>query len=607
MRQAGREEGDERELDDTALEQERGADEDDGHPELGGADIAGEVFVVDADRRQPGPPAAGEVVVEAAWRGEHPECLERGDERKREQAGAEAAGVRERVGGHAGKVDVQWPAGKVQFVPTSVDQFAPDLLIGIDREAPEPLRDQLERALRDAIRDGRLHAGTKLPSTRALATELGLSRGVVVEAYAQLTAEGYLVARQGAPTRVAAVTATGAADAPPRIPGPGAADPEVAAAIAHARRSWTGGETPRYDLRPWAPDLSAFPRADWVGALRAVLRDAPDAALGNPTDPRGARELRAALAGYLGRSRGVATDAERVVVTGGMTGGVVALAAVLRARGIERVAVEDPGFTVHQLMLRRAGLETVPLPVDERGLDVGALAHSDAEAVLVAPAHQYPTGAVLGPERRTALLAWARERDALILEDDYDGEYRYDREPIGALQGLDPARVVYLGSASKMLAPALRLGWAALPADLVGGVALQAAASGGAPMLDQLALARIVEQGRLDRHLRRMRPVYRARREALRRALAEQLPDARITGIAAGLSFLLLVDGLDEERACAEAGGRGIAVWALGSFRATPPGDGDATGLVIGYGALPEAAARRAVAELAEAVSRARR
>lgn len=284
-----------------------------------------------------------------------------------------------------------------------------------------------------------------------------------------------------------------------------------------------------------------------------------------------------------------------------MTGGVAAVAAALRAGGVRRVAVEDPGFSIHRLLLARAGLAPVPVPVDAAGIDVGALARTEAQAVLVAPAHQYPTGAVLAPERRTALLAWAREHDAIVLEDDYDGEYRYDREPVGALQGLDPERVVYLGSASKMLAPALRLGWAALPPALVQDVALAAASAGGAPMLDQLALADIIERGELDRHLRRMRPVYRARREALLRAIAAELPTARVTGIAAGLSFLLLVDGLDEAAACAAAGERGIAVWGLGSFRAAPA-PGDATGLVIGYGGLPEAAARRAVSALAEAV-----
>ncbi len=481
------------------------------------------------------------------------------------------------------------------------DQFAPDLLVGIDRDAPEPLRAQLERALRDAIREGRLHAGTKLPSTRALAGELGLSRGVVVEAYAQLVAEGYLVARQGAPTRVAAVTAAGAADvAPPaRL---GSADADAAAAVAHARRSWIGSATPTYDLRPWAPDLGAFPRAAWASSVRTVLRKAPDAMLGNHVEPRGAAELRVVLAAYAGRSRGVATNADRMVITGGITGAVSAIGGALRSRGVRRIAIEDPGFTVHRLLLARAGLEVLSMPVDEDGIDVDALAASDAQAVLVAPAHQYPLGAVLAPERRTALLAWARERDALVIEDDYDGEYRYDREPVGALQGLDPERVVYLGSVSKMLAPALRMGWAALPGDLVLDVGLRVTAAGGTPMLDQLTLADFIDRGELDRHLRRMRPVYRGRREALLTAIAEELPSARVVGIAAGLSFTLLIDGLDEAAACVEAGRRGIAVWGLGSFRGEPAED-DPTGLIVGYGALPEAAARRAVAELAAAMS----
>ncbi|MBJ7329654.1 MAG: PLP-dependent aminotransferase family protein, partial [Solirubrobacteraceae bacterium] len=384
---------------------------------------------------------------------------------------------------------------------------------------------------------------------------------------------------------------------------PAAATPAAERALVHSRPNWATGAVPQIDLRPWAPDLSAFPRAAWGASIRSVLRTAPDHELGNHLDLFGAPALRASLAAYLGRSRGVATTADRIVVTCGMTQGVAAVAAALHARGVARIAIEDPGFSVHRLMLESGGLRTIPIPVDGDGLDVDALARSDAEAVLVTPAHQYPRGAVLAPERRTALLAWARERDAFVLEDDYDGEYRYDREPVGALQGLDPDRVIYLGSASKMLAPALRIGWAAVPAGLATEVAMRRAIAGGGSWLDQLALADLIERGELDRHLRRMRPRYRRRRELLLAAIGELLPDARVVGVAAGLSFLLLLPDLDEAAVTAAAGERGIAVWGLGHFWARDGADGAReTGLVVGYGALPEAAARRAIGELADVI-----
>jgi GntR family transcriptional regulator/MocR family aminotransferase len=452
-------------------------------------------------------------------------------------------------------------------------QFALDLLVPLDR-ASGRLHRQIERGLRDAIRSGRLVPGTALPSTRAVARELGVSRGVVTEAYAQLVAEGYLVARQGAPTRVA--------EAP---------EPAPPAGRAPRRPS-----PPPYDLMPGRPDLAAFPRDAWLAATRRALRRAPDAALGYP-DPRGAPELRAAVAAYLGRARAVAPDPERTVVCNGVTQGIVLLARLLRERGERTIAVEDPGFHLHRWSLERAGLRPVGVPVDGEGLDVEALAATGTRAVLTTPAHQMPTGVVLSPERRAALIAWADAVDGLVIEDDYDAEYRFDRGPVGALQGLAPERVVYAGSASKSLAHGLRLGWLVLPERLAAPAAFERLAmDGGGPVLEQLALADLVARGDLDRHLRRTRREYRRRRAALLAALAEHLPGAEVTGVAAGLhALVLLPDGVDEEALLQRAAAAGVAVQGLGSLRVASRGR---PGLVIGYAHLPPPAIARAVAAL---------
>jgi GntR family transcriptional regulator / MocR family aminotransferase len=388
-----------------------------------------------------------------------------------------------------------------------------DLLIAVQRDGERPLREQLERQLREAIRRGVLHAGTSLPSTRALATDLEISRGVVVEAYAQLVAEGFLVARAGAATRVAQVTHHDPPTPPePRVPPP-----------------------VRFDFRTEAADLSAFPRRAWLAALRDTVAEAPDLAFGYG-DRNGAPALRATLAAYLGRARGVAAEPELIVVTTGITQAVAVLARALRRSGVERVGVEDPGFPVHRMVFAREGLRVVPLPVDDGGLVVEALDDAHVGAVLTTPSHQFPLGMALAPERRAGLMEWAAARDGWILEDDYDGEYRFDREPVGALQALAPARVVYLGSASKTLAPALRLGWAVVPRGLIDAVGdAKVLADSGSPQLDQLALARFIERGELDRHLRRMRVSYRRRRDTLVAALGEHLPELEIQGIPAGL------------------------------------------------------------------------
>jgi GntR family transcriptional regulator / MocR family aminotransferase len=454
---------------------------------------------------------------------------------------------------------------------------APELLLRLDQRGG-PLRAQLEDQLRDAVRAGRLRAGVALPSSRALARDLGVSRGVVVEAYAQLAAEGYLVARQGAPTRVSEAA----------TPGSGAAPPPA------------GERPPRFDLRTGRPDVSLFPRAAWLASLRRALRDAPDARL-DYGDPRGAPELRSALARYLGRVRGVACDPERVVVTSGMAQGMALFARALRAGGARRLAMEDPSSAPGRGQLASNGLKIVAIPVDEEGLQTGALERADRiDAVMVTPAHQFPLGVVLAPERRAALLDWAARAGAVVLEDDYDAEYRYDRQPVGAVQGLGPELVTYAGSTSKTLAPGLRLGWLVTPERLVGAITdAKERDDLGTPVVEQLALADFLERGELDRHLRRTRSVYRARRDAMVEALGRLLPDCRPTGVAAGLHLVVhLPAGVDEQAVLEAARARGLGLAGISEHRVVP----GPPALLLGYGRIAEPAIEPAVRALADSL-----
>jgi GntR family transcriptional regulator/MocR family aminotransferase len=429
--------------------------------------------------------------------------------------------------------------------------------------------------LRDAIRAGWLGPGTALPSSRALARELGVSRGVVVEAFAQLAAEGYLVARQGAPTRVSEAAS----------PGPGAA-PAAA-----------GERPPRFDFRTGRPDVSLFPRTAWLASLRRGLRDAPDARF-DYGDPRGAPELRGALARYLGRVRGVACDPERVVVTSGMAQGMALFARALPPGAARRIAMEDPSSAPGRAQLASNGLEIVPIPVDRSGLEVERLTAVDA--VMVTPAHQFPLGVVLAPDRRAALLDWAARTGAVVLEDDYDAEYRYDRQPVGAVQGLAPDLVAYAGSISKTLAPGLRLGWLVVPERLLDAVtAAKASDDLGTPVVEQLALADFLERGELDRHLRRTRAVYRDRRDALVGALERLLPQCAIAGVAAGLHLVVrLPAGTDEQAVLDAARSRGVGLSGISEHRIKP----GAPALLLGYGRLPEPTVEPAVRALADSL-----
>ena len=448
-------------------------------------------------------------------------------------------------------------------------------------------RAQLEHHLRDAVRSGRLPAGTRLPPSRALAADLGVSRGVVVDAYGQLVAEGWLRARRGAGTVVAPAPVTA-----PATPAP--APPRPAAALAAVE------PPPAYDLRSGRPDLSAFPRAAWHAALGRALRTLPEAALGYG-DPAGHAGLRAALAAHLARGRDVRCHPGQLVVCGGVSGGLATVLCALRARGARRVAVEDPGWRGQRAAIAHAGLEAVPVPVDDDGLVVAALP-DDVDAVCVTPAHHFPLGVVLAPGRRAELVAWARARDAILLEDDYDAEYRYDRAPVGALQALAPDRVVYAGSASKTLAPALRLGWVVAPERLAAEVAaVHHAAQRGLPVIDQAAFADLLERGEVDRHLRRMRRRYRVRRDVLTAALARHAPMLDVGGAAAGLQLLAwLPPDADEAAVAAAALRRGVAVDRLGHRgvrTAHPPA------LILGYAALAEPALERAAQLLGQAVT----
>ena len=452
-----------------------------------------------------------------------------------------------------------------------------ELLVALDRRAGGSLRAQVEQQLRAAVRAGSLAPGTALPSTRALARDLGVSRGVVVEAYDQLVAEGYLASRQGAPTRVADAAFQ-----------PAGAAPEPAAERA-----------PRYDFRPGAPDVALFPRTRWVASLRRALLDAPDARL-DYGDPRGAPELRAALVRYLGRVRGVTADPGRVIVTSGMAQGMGLLGRVLTERGARRLAIEDPSSAPSRVQLAGTGLDLVPIDVDECGLRVDPLDDIAPDAVAVTPAHQFPTGVVLAPDRRVALAEWAVRAGAFVLEDDYDAEYRYDRSPVGAVHGLAPDHVVYAGSVSKTLAPALRLGWLVAPERLAGAIAAAKASNDlGTPVVEQLALADFIERGELDRHLRRTRGTYRRRRDALVAALARHLPGCAPEGVAAGLHLVVrLPDDADEAAVLDRARSTGVAAQGLAehAIRPRPPA------LLLGYGRIAEPAIEPAVRALAAAV-----
>ena len=391
-----------------------------------------------------------------------------------------------------------------------------------------------------------------------------------------MIAEGWLIAQQGSGTRVA------------RRAEPRRAAPAAPRARPTLRR-------PTYGLLPGSPNLAEFPRTQWLTAARRALTAAPHDAFGYG-DPLGRLELRTALADYLARVRGVYAEPERVVICSGFHHGLTLMAQVLRARRVRAVAVESYGFDIYRDVLTGAGLRIPPVYVDERGARTersGATARSRG-AVLLTPAHQYPTGVALRPDRRAAAVDWARATGGLILEDDYDGEFRYDRQPVGALQGLDPERVVYFGSASKSLAPGLRLAWMVLPEELVPEIVAAKGHVDWSSTLEQLTLAEFIASGAYDRHVRSMRLRYRRRRDQLVAALAQRAPDIRVTGMAAGLQAVLELPRGTERSVVQSAARHGLAVSGMAEFRYEVADSGwrlpEQDALVVGYAAPSDSA-----------------
>lgn len=428
--------------------------------------------------------------------------------------------------------------------------------------------------LRTAVRRGSLPAGTRLPASRTLAADLGVSRGVVVRAYEQLTAEGYLSAHQGRGTEVAPVTDRSTPPTPPPA---------------------------RPVSNPGLPAGAMFPRTAWARAASRALAALPDGDFGYG-DPAGHPALRRELSSYLGRVRALTAPPDRIVVVNGFAQASRLIADVLGRRGVHEIGVEDPGSVGLRDQLRHAGVACVGVPVDDEGLRVDGLARSPLTAVVVTPAHQFPTGVVMSARRRRALLDWARDRRALVIEDDYDAELRYDRTPVGALQGLGPDVVVHGGSVSKTLAPGLRLGWLVLPPELVAEFSdAKYAADLATGVLDQATLAAFLAAGELDRHIRRMAGEYRRRRDRLTAAVADHLPGWEVTGTAAGLHLLLRPPpAADETALAALAQECGLDARPLRHYAMTPPAR---PGLVVGYGHMRPDALARAVARLSPIVA----
>jgi GntR family transcriptional regulator/MocR family aminotransferase len=530
-------------------------------------------------------------------------------------------------------------------VPTSEQTSSRELLVDLSGAPRGRLGLELQRQLRDAIRSGRLRADASLPSTRALAADLGVSRSVVVLAYEQLDAEGYLITRRGAAARVAAV------HLPPAAPAPRPAPTPVRPAAV--------------DFRPGTADLASFPRAEWERAVRRSLMALPDAALGYG-DSRGLPRLREALADYLGRVRGAIVAPDHLVVVNGLAQGLAVVARLFRQLGIDAVGVEDPGSFHTATQLDANGLVTVGVPVDHDGIDADRLfrqagdgarspaaggpggsrarpeprwsaptwsravaprsikgpgdsrarpepawwaaTHSRAvaprstgplRAVLATPAHQFPTGVILGAARRRRLLAWADLVDGFVVEDDYDAEYRYDHQPVATLQGLAPDRVLLGGSTSKTLAPGLRLGWLAVPPRLAAEAARHKHHIDlMTPVLEQAALAELLTSGAYERHIRRNRARYRRRRDRLLELLADHLPEAKVGGEAAGMHLYVETPSVDEAAAVAEAARRGLLVSGIADYRRSP----GPAGFVLAYAHLSGDQLRRGVQTLAAAV-----
>ena len=493
------------------------------------------------------------------------------------------------------------------------------LLVRLDGDGP--LHRQTYRALRAAILAGRLRPGERLASSRELADALSVSRNTVLQAYDRLLSEGYAVARpasgtyvaealpappapRSAPARIAERRRDAAAPEarPPRL---GAFGRRIAEHIRPEHATWSLRREPlACDFRYGEPAYADLPLVAWARLLGRRARRLSVRRLAYQ-QPGGAVELREALAGYLTRSRGVVCTPEQVLVVRG-TQQAVDLALRLLVDPGERIVLEEPGYTGFSFCATALGAEPVRVPVDEHGLDVTRLdAIRDARLACVTPSHQFPTGGVLPLARRLALVEWARARDAWIFEDDYDGEFRFAGHPLEALQSLDRhGRVLYAGTASKVLFPALRIGWLVVPESLLETFRSALALSDtGTATIEQLAFADLIREGHLERHVRRMRTKLAARRAALLAAVRRELGDrAAVRGESAGLHVLLRLHALpprDVPRLRAACRQRGVGVYPAAHFYATPPRRAE---LLLGYGGLDERAIRDGVRRLREAL-----
>ncbi|CAM5500801.1 GntR family transcriptional regulator [Streptomyces pilosus] len=460
--------------------------------------------------------------------------------------------------------------------------------------------DWLAQRLRQAITDRRLAVGSRLPATRVLAAELRVSRGVVTEAYRRLAEDGHVEGRRrggtvvvaAPPTPVPPATPTPPAGHAPPPPSPFTGEPD--ADVFDALRATDA----RIDLTPGRPDLSAFPRTAWLRAERAVLSELSATDLGYG-DPRGAPRLRRAVADWLARSRGIRVEPDGILIVAGTAQALTLLNPLLLADGITDVAVEDPGSLGTRQHLRNGGLTTPPVPVDAHGIRVDALRATGAGAVLLTPAHQFPTGVVTSGERRRELLGWAAD-GGLILEDDYDAEHRYDRPPVPALRSLLAGRLCYMGSVSKLLAPALRIGWLLPPPRHLRALTdAKRFADLGNAVLPQLVLARLMESGQLERHLRLLRSRHVRRRDAMIDAIRHHLPGAVVHGAAAGLHLTVTYTADVPDTALAAAAlTHGVKCHPLSWHRQLP----GPPGLVLGYAADPPGTLTEGITLLAQSL-----
>ena len=495
------------------------------------------------------------------------------------------------------------------------------VMVPLDRSSGAALHRQLYEGLREGVLAGRFPAGARLPSTRGLAAELGVSRNTVTSAFTQLLAEGYLEGRVGSGTYVAGALPDEMLRARRGVRGADFSHDEESVASGGRRLSRRGellagtrtvtlrdAGRPRA-FRPCVPALEEFPRREWRQISARRWRRPPGGLLGYG-DPAGYRPLREAIAGYLGAARAARCSPEQVVVVSGSQQALDLAARVLLDPG-DAVWVEDPGYAGARAALVGAGARLVPVPVDGDGLDVSAGTEREAGARLayVTPSHQYPLGPTMGLGRRLELLRWANRAGAWIVEDDYDGEYRYSGRPLEALQGLDDeGRVVYVGTFSKVLFPALRLGYLVVPPDLVDAfVAARELSDRHSPLIDQAVLADFILEGHFARHVRRMRTLYAARQEALVEAARRYLDGLIDVGPAeAGMHLVgFLPHGSNDREASQKAAACGVEAPPISAYalRGSPYHEpAHRPGLLLGYAALTEAEILRGVRRLAAAL-----